>query len=376
MADFYKTGDHVAKRIDLVYKGLRSIAKLIPQTRDENSFVGIYATNSYSCHMYGLVTVPISAYASITHLFNVLQKTSLKVLVIDSSLLPNVLNAIGNDSNLKHIIVIGDVSNLYKKEAQVVGIELVSFAELEEYGANKKYEDILVVNQESKRGVVLTHKNLLSNIYSILGYVLIAAISFLGGSVVLGPEIDYSNNVDVAFFLSDIAQNKPTIFASGSWFLEQVKHLISSRYGKSFLFKRGYDVKREYLEEGRLINDCKYDMLVFRSIRQTLFGGNLHLIYIDNAASMFYDYSTIPEARGAPLPSNEIKLIDLKERSFTAEDKPNPRGEIWVRGNNVFDCYYKDEQTNSNVFDSNNWFMTGYIGEFLPNGTLKVLGKK
>lgn len=150
-------------------------------------------------------------------------------------------------------------------------------------------------------------------------------------------------------------------------------------------------------------------MLVFRSIRQTLFGDNLHLIYIDNddntdlilttflrivlstqviqtfnlpettssiAASMFYDYSAIPEARGAPLPSNEIKLIDLKERSFTAEDKPNPRGEIWVRGNNVFGCYYKDEQASSNVFDSNNWFMTGYIGEFLPNGTLKVLGKK
>lgn len=201
--------------------------------------------------MYGLVTVPISAYASITHLFNVLQKTSLKVLVIDSGLLQNVLNAIGNDSNLKHIIVIGDVPDLYKKEAQVVGIELVSFAELEEYGVNKKYEDILVVpndmasiyfsslnEKESKRGVVLTHKNLLSNVSSylvvipsqqkitvkdrlmlnlsidsILGYVLIAAISFLGGSVVFGPEIDYSTNVDVAFSLSVIAQNKPTIFA-------------------------------------------------------------------------------------------------------------------------------------------------------------------
>ncbi len=48
---------------------------------------------------------------------------------------------------------------------------------------------------------------------SILGYVLIAAISFLGGSVVFGPEIDYSTNVDVAFSLSVIAQNKPTIFA-------------------------------------------------------------------------------------------------------------------------------------------------------------------
>ena len=29
-------------------------------------------------------------------------------------------------------------------------------------------------------------------------------------------------------------------------------------------------------------------------------------------------------------PVNEIKLIDVPERSLTSEDKPNPRGEIWV----------------------------------------------
>jgi hypothetical protein len=71
-------------------------------------------------------------------------------------------------------------------------------------------------------------------------------------------------------------------FYSESSFLSQVKSWISSRYGNSFLFKRGYDIKQGYLAEGRLINDCKYDMLVFRDIRQSLFGGNLRLIYIYN----------------------------------------------------------------------------------------------
>jgi long-chain acyl-CoA synthetase len=71
-----------------------------------------------------------------------------------------------------------------------------------------------------------------------------------------------------------------------------VKQLIESRYGKSFLFRRGFEVKKEYLRESRLVNDCKYDMLVFRDIRQTLFGGNLRLIYIDNGTKhrFFYVY--------------------------------------------------------------------------------------
>lgn len=91
---------------------------------------------------------------------------------------------------------------------------------------------------------------------------------------------------------------------------------------------------------------------------------------------MFYDYNADPQAKGAPLPSNEIKLVDSPEHSFTAEDKPNPRGEIWVRGNNVFAGYYDDDSITSEVVDGDGWFATGYLGEVLPNGTFKVHGKK
>ncbi|KAG0737272.1 hypothetical protein G6F16_010919 [Rhizopus arrhizus] len=468
----YATYEKIGQKSQFVYQGLRVLSKLVPQSKDENSFVGIYALNSYytvlteiACHMHGLVTVPVSAHASSSHLSNVLEKTSLKVLIVDSSLLQVVLNTASNNSSLKHIVIIGDISDLHKKEAQNAGIELISFTDLEKKGENEKYDDIQVApndvasiyfnsagEKESKHGVVLTQKNLLSSISSylltippqqkittkdrlmlnlpidnVLGHVLTAAVSFLGGSVVFGPEINGSDNIDVAAHLSLVAKNKPTIFArqvnksnkkknendtwfcSGSWFLKQVKQLIESYYGKSFLFKRGYDVKKEYLKEGRLVGDCKYDTLVFRSAHQNLFGGNLRLIYIDNddntdlelttflrivlstqviqtfslpettstiVASMFYDYNTAPEARGAPLPCNEVKLVDLQERSLTAEDKPNPRGEIWVRGNNVFSGYYKDEQATSDVLDSDGWFTTGYLGEILPNGALKVLEKK
>lgn len=111
---------------------------------------------------------------------------------------------------------------------------------------------------------------------------MVAVISLLGGSVAFSEEINDSDNIDVGVSLSSIAKSKPTILASGSGFLNQVKQLIESRYGQSFLFKRGYEVKKGYLAESRLIDDCKYDMVVFRDIRRTLLGGNLRLIFIDN----------------------------------------------------------------------------------------------
>lgn len=92
--------------------------------------------------------------------------------------------------------------------------------------------------------------------------------------------------------------------------------------------------------------------------------------------SMLFDYRADPAAFGAPLPCNELKLEDLPDRGYTADDKPNPRGEICVRGNNVFAGYWNDDVATERVKDADGWFMTSIVGEMLPNGTLKILGLK
>ena len=44
---------------------------------------------------------------------------------------------------------------------------------------------------------------------------------------------------------------------------------------------------------------------------------------------------------GPPQPINEIKLLDVPAMGYTADDWPNPRGELCVRGRNCFSVYYK-----------------------------------
>lgn len=44
---------------------------------------------------------------------------------------------------------------------------------------------------------------------------------------------------------------------------------------------------------------------------------------------------------GPPTPVTEIKLVDVPDMGYTSEDKPNPRGELCMRGLCQFTEYYK-----------------------------------
>lgn len=60
-------------------------------------------------------------------------------------------------------------------------------------------------------------------------------------------------------------------------------------------------------------------------------------------------------------------------------DKPHPRGEILIGGQNVTIGYYKNEaKTKADFFEDENgqrWLCTGDIGEFDPDGCLKIIGE-
>jgi len=79
---------------------------------------------------------------------------------------------------------------------------------------------------------------------------------------------------------------------------------------------------------------------------------------------------------GPPVPSNEVKLISVPEMNYTPDDKPFPRGEIAIRGINVFVGYYKDPERTQEAFTEDGFFKTGDIGQWNKDGTLSIIDRK
>jgi long-chain acyl-CoA synthetase len=78
---------------------------------------------------------------------------------------------------------------------------------------------------------------------------------------------------------------------------------------------------------------------------------------------------------GPPCLCNEVKLRDVPEMNYLHTDA-NPRGEIMVRGPNIFAGYYKNEKATNETIEAGGWLATGDIGRFNPNGTLSIIDRK
>lgn len=96
------------------------------------------------------------------------------------------------------------------------------------------------------------------------------------------------------------------------------------------------------------------------------------------ACQLFNDQST--QNVGLPVAGAQIKLEPWLEGNYRPTDKPNPRGEIVVGGQMIAHGYFNLEEQTEEAFYVDDkgvrWYRTGDIGEFLPNGQLKIIDRK
>jgi len=83
---------------------------------------------------------------------------------------------------------------------------------------------------------------------------------------------------------------------------------------------------------------------------------------------------------GPPVQNTRLKMINWEEGNYRITDKPHPRGEVILGGDNIASGYYKlPEKTEEEFFtdpEGRRWFRTGDIGEMYPDGTLMIIDRK
>jgi long-chain acyl-CoA synthetase len=93
------------------------------------------------------------------------------------------------------------------------------------------------------------------------------------------------------------------------------------------------------------------------------------------------DVSTVGHV-GGPTGVVEIALYDVPEMGYLQTDRLHRgmpcegRGEICIRGPNVFKGYYKDPEKTRETVDDEGWLHSGDIGLWRLDGTLQIIDRK
>eukprot|EP01084_Bolivina_argentea_P111041 198233_1 len=227
-------------------------------------------------------------------------------------------------------------------------------------------------------------------------------------ALIVGARIGFYSG-DIKELINDIELLKPTVFIGVPRVFQKIQDKIVNEvdkqsFIKKFLFNYAFNTKQLSVKKG-LQTSSLWDKIVFKKIKQR-FGGNIVACMSGSAplstntayfiktclsdiigegyglteissggttTDIFdYEYGHV----GTPISTTEIKLVSVNDMNYTIYDKPLPRGEIWIRGNTVFNGYYKNKKKTNSVLFKNGWFASGDVGTWTQNGKLKIIDRK
>ena len=255
------------------------------------------------------------------------------------------------------------------------------------------------------KGVILTHKNLVSNIFegpdllkvitekSVVLSILPMAHAFGSTSSFLsiiycGASIVFMDKKPSPKILLETMQLvKPTIFGSVPLVFEKIyQKRVLPTIAQNRLFK--------LLSKGKITKRL-LNKIIGKKIKK-LFGGKLDCVIIGGASfspevETFLIEGEIPYCCGyglsecAPLvtfssmetqkmgsPGHAVTDVEIK---IMDADSKSGIGEICIKGPNVMKGYYKNEEATSKSFTKDGWFISGDKGYLDEDGFLFITGR-
>uniref|UniRef100_A0A4W5MPQ1 Long-chain-fatty-acid--CoA ligase n=1 Tax=Hucho hucho TaxID=62062 RepID=A0A4W5MPQ1_9TELE len=391
-----------------------------------------------ACYTFSMAVVPLYDTLGEEAMVHILNMAEISLVICDKeekaeSLLGNKEK--GVTPTLSCLVLFNACSDAIVERGKNCGVEILELTQLMELGrrnlrdpAPPQPQDLAVVCFTSgttgkPKGAMITHGNIASNSSSVIkileGSFVIqqedVSISYLPlahmfermiqvSMLCHGARVGFYQG-DISLLMDDIKTLKPTFFPVVPRLLNRIYDKIlgsmTSPLRRAVLH---YAVRRKQAElsSGVVRNNSLWDRLVFNRIQANL-GGNLRFILTASApisptvlsflratlgCMIFEGYGQTECTAGctfsmpgdwsaghvgAPLPCAMVKLIDIPDMNYYAK---NGEGEICIRGHSVFRGYLKDEEKTTEALDSYGWLHSGDVGQWLPNGTLRIIDRK
>ncbi|TRY98500.1 hypothetical protein DNTS_014637 [Danionella cerebrum] len=313
----------------------------------------------------------------------------------------------GRQHSVKTLILISEFDEDLQTRAKQSGIDLISLSEAESIGRAHRQQpvpprpdDLAIIcftsgTTGNPKGAMLSHRNIMSNV---------AAFTFVTkSSCPLSAADSHISYLPLAHMFERVVQ--PTIFPVVPRLLNRMYDKIYGQANtplKRHVLEFAFHRKLAEMRNGIMRRDSIWDKIIFKKVQASV-GGCVRMMLTGAApvsetvltflraalGCQFYEgygqtectagsATTLPGDWsaghvGAPLPCNDVKLVDVVEMNYLAA---NGEGEVCVKGPNVFRGYLKDPEKTSEALDEGGWVHTGDIGRWLPNGSLKIVDRK
>lgn len=352
------------------------------------------------------------------------------VVVSNQAQLSKVLKIRSDLKSLKKIIIMG-------RKPEGVGSEVLDFQQVydlgEEFG--RRYpdylrrslsriepEDICTLIYTSgttgnPKGVMLTHKNLTSNITAsaqviplnqediLLSYLPLCHIfERMAGyytATACGATIAYAESIETV--RENLLEVRPTVLTSVPRLFERFYNRIMSQLDTAPAVRRkiffwALNVGRAYAKAKRVgtipsslaLQHRLAEKLVYSKLKARV-GGRIRF-FVSGGAALGREFGeffealglTIIEGYGLTESSPVISVNRLDDYKFGTVGKPipgievkiAPDGEILTRGPHVMKGYWNDPASTREAIDKEGWLHTGDIGMFDSDGNLVITDRK